>query len=237
MIEAIRLSKRLAGQLPCSRRDAELFIEGGWVQVDGQTIEEPQHRVTAQQQVVLATGALAQPVPPATLLWHQPAGDAAATPTAAQHEPTAAAQPQVLRRHLAGQTCVTPLEPGASGLVVFTQDGRIRRRLLEDEALLEHEFMVDVNGQPAPEILRLLAALPTEAGRAAPTGKVSLSRQGPQGTRLRFALKGWQPGQITWMCQAVGLQITAIQRLRIGRVALAGLPTGRWRFLGPHERF
>jgi 16S rRNA U516 pseudouridylate synthase RsuA-like enzyme len=35
----------------------------------------------------------------------------------------------------------------ATGLVVFTQDGRMRRRLLEDEAELEQEFMVELPGQ------------------------------------------------------------------------------------------
>ena len=35
MTDAIRLSKRLADQLGCSRREAELYIEGGWVRVDG----------------------------------------------------------------------------------------------------------------------------------------------------------------------------------------------------------
>ena len=40
-----RLAKRLAAQLPCSRREAELYIEGGWVQVDGVVVEAPGARV------------------------------------------------------------------------------------------------------------------------------------------------------------------------------------------------
>ena len=52
MSEPIRLAKHLAQMLGCSRREAELYIEGGWVSVDGQVVEEPQFRV-ADQSVLL----------------------------------------------------------------------------------------------------------------------------------------------------------------------------------------
>jgi 23S rRNA pseudouridine2604 synthase len=39
------------------------------------------------------------------------------------------------------------------------------------------------------------------------------------------------------MCEAVGLAVVALQRVRIGRVALGRLPPGQWRYLGPFERF
>lgn len=45
MSEPVRLSKRLIEQLGCSRREAELYIEGGWVTVDGVVVEQPQFKV------------------------------------------------------------------------------------------------------------------------------------------------------------------------------------------------
>ena len=39
MTEPVRLSKRVADMVPCSRREAEQYIEGGWVRVDGQVVE------------------------------------------------------------------------------------------------------------------------------------------------------------------------------------------------------
>ena len=73
MTEPVRLSKRLAELLPCSRREAELYIEGGWVSVDGKVVEEPQFKVDAQR-VELLPGAVAAPIGFATLLLHKPAG-------------------------------------------------------------------------------------------------------------------------------------------------------------------
>lgn len=56
MTDPIRLSKRLAELTACSRREAELYIEGGWVSVDGEVIEEPQFKVL-DQRVELLPGA------------------------------------------------------------------------------------------------------------------------------------------------------------------------------------
>ena len=43
-----RLAKRVAAMVPCSRSEAEQYIEGGWVKVNGQVVEEPQFRVLNQ---------------------------------------------------------------------------------------------------------------------------------------------------------------------------------------------
>jgi 16S rRNA U516 pseudouridylate synthase RsuA-like enzyme len=66
MPDPIRLSKRLIEQLSCSRREAELYIQGGWVLVDGQVVEEPQFKVL-EQKVELHPDATLTPLAPATL--------------------------------------------------------------------------------------------------------------------------------------------------------------------------
>ena len=48
MTEPVRLAKRVAALAQCSRREAEMYIEGGWVRVDGVTVEEPQFKVLEQ---------------------------------------------------------------------------------------------------------------------------------------------------------------------------------------------
>ena len=56
-------------------------------------------------------------------------------------------------------------------------------------------------------------------------------------TRLRFALKGVKPGQIEHMCRMVNLTVVSMKRIRIGRVPMASLPAGQWRYLHDYERF
>ena len=232
--EGIRLAKRVAAMAGVSRREAELLIENGAVRVDGVAALLPQSRVQPHQQVEIAAGARPEPVVPVTMLLYKPAG----MPTdnahkllvaANHHEPERAGQ-RFLPAHLKGQHCMTPLETGASGLVAYTQEFRIERKLQEDAGILEHEVMVDVAGTVAPEVLARFERTPA---------RVSIGRQAEDGqqTGLRFALKGARPGQIAHLCDQMGLTIVAMRRIRIGRVPLAGLQPGQWRYLAPHERF
>ena len=56
-------------------------------------------------------------------------------------------------------------------------------------------------------------------------------------TRLRFAIKNLQGGQLRHMCAQVGLQVVSSRRLRVGRVPLSKMPVGQWRYLPVTERF
>lgn len=240
MTEPVRLSKKLAEQLPCSRREAELYIEGGWVLVDGEVVDEPHFRVQ-HQTVSLKPGAQAKPLPPVTLLLNKPAGYrsgegdnpalALITPESLAAEDRSGLTP--LKRHFARLTPGLPLETDAEGLVVYTQDWRVVRLMTEDAATLEQEYTVAFGGELTPEGLKLLNHGLVFDGWPLPAAKVSRASD----TRLRFALKDSQPGQIAWMCEQVGLEVTAMKRLRIGRLSLGGLPTGQWRYLLGYERF
>ena len=239
-----RLAKRLAEQLSCSRREAELYIEGGFVTVDGVMVDVPQFRVL-NQRIELALHAKPEEAQAMTILLHKPPGFEAEegrrpavqllTPETRFAGDRATERP--LRRHFAQQVCVTPLETGATGLLVFTQDFRIKRKLLEDAATVEHEVIVDVKGEVTPEALDWLNRTPVVDGRAMLPAKVSLSRQVGDVTGLRFALKGCYPGQIAQMCDSVRLQVVGMKRIRVGRLPLATLPMGQWRYLLPYERF
>ena len=262
MTEPVRLAKRLAEMLGCSRREAEQYIEGGFVSVDGQVVEEPQFRVQ-DQAIVLSPDASLLAQAAVTLLLHKPAGyetveanaggaaggvDAACTcpgaglPTAAQlltvanHSPADRSGIRPLKKHFSSVELVTPLATPATGLVVFTNDWRVARKLREDARLLEHEVVVEVSGEIKPGGLERLNRIDhgfTYRGALLPPAKVSWQSE----TRLRFALKGELPGQIAYMCESVGLTITGMKRLRVGRIPLSQLPPGQWRYLLPYERF
>jgi 23S rRNA pseudouridine2604 synthase len=245
MTEPVRLAKRLAEMLSCSRREAEQYIEGGWVSVDGVIIEEPQFRVL-DQAITLDKDASLLALTPVTLLLHKPAGhEAGPDGNAASLAPLLSPATQSpddrsgirpLKKHFSSVELVTPLATPASGLVVLTQDWRVTRKLREDARLMEHEVVVDVSGDIKPGGLERLNRVDhgfTFKGMLLPPAKVSWQNE----TRLRFALKGEVPGQIAYMCESVGLKVEGMKRLRIGRVAMSQLQPGQWRYLLPHERF
>jgi len=234
--EARRLSKVVAAMLPCSRREAEQYIAEGWVRVDGRVVEEPQFRV-AHERVEVDPQARLQPPVSATLLVHKPAGATAQDVLAGMAAATRwAGDGSGIRRiksHMAGQQELLPLPQPASGLAVFSQDARVLRKLREDAHLLEQELVAEVEGTIAADGLQRLAGGLVFAGRPLPRARVSWQSE----TRLRFAVKGLPLDAVPWMCAQVGLRLVALRRIRIGRVPMAGLPAGQWRYLRAGEAF
>lgn len=236
MTEPVRLAKRVAALAQCSRREAEMYIEGGWVRVDGVTVEEPQFKVL-EQQVEIDPDARLEAVEPATLLLHKPAGatveEARALIREESHADDDASGVRLLKRHFSRLEMLLPLPDNASGLVVLTQDWRVKRRLEEDFDRIEQEIVVEVAGKLAPNGLALLNHGLTFDNYALPPIKVSWQNE----THLRFALKRIAPDKIERMCQAVGLKAVAIKRIRIGRVPMSKLQPGQWRYLAVTDRF
>lgn len=244
--DGVRLAKRVAQLVPCSRADAEAYIEGGWVQVDGVVIELPQHRVT-NEQIIVDANADTTPQSPVTLLLHKPSGyDAISGPLPAIEllEPESQSLKdrsniKVLQQHFAQLISATALENSATGLTVYTKDFKIQRRLIDDAEKIECETMVNIAGAISADLLRQLNRLQVINGQSIGLGKVSVSHQneGNTVTGLRFASKGFNPGQIKQVCDALGIDILTMRRTRIGQVSLKDLPEGQWRYLTAHEKF
>lgn len=222
--ESLRLAKVIAARVPCSRREAEQYITDGWVQVDGLCVTTPQTRVGPSQRVELDPKAKLQPITPATFLVHKPAGMPVQSLTDLLTEisrwrgdrsgirpsPAQHARLQVL----------AALPQNASGLMVLSQDSRVIRKLTEEAAFVEHEFTAEV-------------CWPTGTDRPCPPPGASWQSE----QRLRFALKNTNAPQIQERCEQAGLSLVALRRIRIGRVAMAGMPPGQWRYLATTERF
>lgn len=232
----LRLDRRVADLLRCPRAEAQQYIEGGWVRVDGLVVEEPQAMITTQQ-VTVDEDARPEQTEPATMLLHKPAGmkaQAAATWITPEHHAEGdLSGVRMLQRHFHRLTPLMPLDDEASGLIVLSQDGRVWRRLTEDYAQIEQEFVVEIDGDLRPYGMARLAHGLSYQGRELPPCKVSWQNE----VRLRFAIKNVQPGQLRFMCREVGFDVISIRRLRIGRVSLSKMPVGEWRYLPVGERF
>jgi 23S rRNA pseudouridine2604 synthase len=213
----------VADERQCSRREAELYIEGGFVSVDGKLVEEAGARIAPDQQITLAQDATLLEITPVTILLHKPAGEAQPLHLLRDETLTRSAPGQrFLKRHITGQEQMVPLDAKASGLVVFTQDFRVNRKLSEES--LEQEIIVEVSGDIIEGGLQQLNQI---------NGKVSWQNE----TRLRWAVKGLKLGSIEKLCKEVGLKVVSMKRIRVGRISMASLPSGEWRYLQNYERF
>jgi 23S rRNA pseudouridine2604 synthase len=239
----IRLAKRVAEMIPCSRAEADKYIAGGWVSVDGEVVEEAGARVADEQEVVLHPGATLVDLAPVTILLHKPAGLNAGVDSDGEPATSCLTQDTLLladhgkqrflKRHLVNLTLTSPLETKASGLLIYTQDFRVARKLVDEGQRVEQEFIVEVAGTIREGGLAMLNHGLTFNGKELAPMKVSWQNE----TRLRFALKGVKPGQLVHMCRMVGLSVVSAKRIRVGRISMASLSVGQWRYLHEYERF
>ncbi|GAB6197179.1 RNA pseudouridine synthase [Lysobacter xanthus] len=245
MTEPVRLARRVAELMQCSRAEAEQYVRNGWVSVDGAVVELPQHRVT-DERIEVDPAAQLDAVEPATILLHKPVGfDAMTGPNPAAALVTAetrwADDPsgiRLLQRHFHRLTPLVPLERESSGLMVLTQDGRAWRRLTEDADEIEHEYLVEIEGELGVYGMSQLRLGVDDRGRPLPPLHVSWQNE----NRLRFAGKGVRDRALRHVCERAGLKVISIRRLRIGRIGTGkgpngGMPPGAWRFLPVGEKF
>ena len=263
--EGERLSKRVMALKGCSRSEAEQYIEGGWVMVNGVVVEDPPFRVL-HQTVTIHPDATLLNTADVTLILNKPSGwldgveedddedDEDAPPargrskkpqipnarsllTVANRYSNDQSEIRALKRHFLHLEADVALETGASGLVVFTQDWRTTRKLSEDLNSMEHELIVDVTGEVQPEHLQKIARALNDERNPLPQVKFSVNSSSPELSKLRFAIKGSHPGLVAYLCGKAGLEIQAMRRIRLGRMALTDLPVGQWRFLSVYEKF
>ena len=248
---AQRLAKRVAFERGCSRVDAEALILGGFVEVDGKVCDLPQERVYPKQVVTVKAGAKVEPVVPVSMVWHKPAGvllpeavhwpDAFALQVLGDKQRwTSDRLPQKwLRAHVHRLMPLAPLAELTSGLMVLTQREGLARQASDRWAPIEDEWLVEVQPEKRlddPEererVLRSLKASVAWNDETLDRARASWQSE----HRLRLAIHGTRLGQVAYLCERAKLTITSLRRQRMGRLGLAGLPVGKWRFLGPHEK-
>ena len=81
-MEKIRLSKLMSEQGICSRREADRFIELGWVFVDGERISELGTKIFPTQKITLNKAAQTQQTQQVTILLNKPVGYVSGQPLA-----------------------------------------------------------------------------------------------------------------------------------------------------------
>lgn len=238
MTDSVRLSKHLIDLIGCSRREAQLYIEGGWVLVNGAIIDEPQYPIT-DQLVELRPNAVAEPLPAITLLLNQPV-----LPNATFEQELALLTPEThwdedpskilqLKGHFARLNSELPLQDKASGLQVYTQDWRTLRKLTDDRTRLEQEYVVQIKGEISPQRLKRLAHAQMINGVGLPGCKASQQNE----EHIRMVLKDPSEGVIERLCASIDLEVVAMKRIRIGAVSMGKLPLGLWRYCTATQKF
>ena len=243
-MEKLRVSKLMSEQGLCSRREADAYIERGWVFVDGVVVNELGSRIFPNQKITLSQAAQKNQLARVTILLNKPVGYVSAQPepgyrpaasliNADSRFPGDRSTQRFSPVHLKGLAPAGRLDIDSQGLLVLTQDGRIAKLLIGDDSAVEKEYLVRVAGRLPEQGLALLRHGLSLDGEALKPAKVSWQNV----DQLRFVLRQGKKRQIRRMCELVGLTVLGLKRVRIGSVLLGDLPEGKWRYLRPDERF
>lgn len=226
----------------CSRREADQFIERGWVYVDGEIVDRLGTKVQTHQTISLVPEALAWQSRLATVLLNKPVGYVSGQPekgypfalslvTARNYHSSSLKSPPTVVP--VGLAPAGRLDIDSQGLLVLTRDGRVARQLISPDSGIEKEYLVRVRGKVTDaKVFRLCHGLCLD-GKRLRQAHVSATGE----NRLRFILTEGRKRQIRRMCALVGLEVIGLKRVRIGTVALGSLPLGKWRYLGHGESF
>ena len=243
-MEKVRISKILSEKGLCSRREADKFIELGQVLLDGKTVLELGAKACRSQKVELKDKAKKTQSSKATIILHKPVGyishlddDKEFTPAASLITPDKYFKQNKENKNPAfnsdGLAPAGRLDIDSSGLLVLTQDGRVAKRIIGENVIVEKEYLVRVEGNLSDSNLKLLNHGLTLEGYLLKPAKVFWQND----DQLSFTLTEGRNRQIRKMCELVGIRVKALKRVRIGEVSLGSLPLGCWRFISTEENF
>ncbi len=241
MSEPVRLSKIMSERGMCSRREADDLIARGLVKVDGVLVEKLGTKVLPNVRIEITGLAKKILSDKMTILINKPIGYVSSQPEdgykAAVELVTAKNQDASDRqkfdpRHLKKLAPCGRLDIDSQGLLIMSQDGVIAKKIIGENSEVEKEYLVRVFGKLSEQNLQRLrnGSLVIEGRRLRPAVVEWVNED-----QLRFILKEGMKRQIRKMCEAVGLKVEGLKRVRIGKLMLGNLPEGQWRYLRKDE--
>ena len=248
MNEPVRLSKRMSELGICSRREADEWIERGWVMVDGKVTSQLGSKILPDQKITVRKQASLEQAKKVTILINKPVGyvsgqaengykPAVSLINETTHWKNDPLKEKFRPSQLRSLVPAGRLDIDSVGLLVLTQDGRIARQLIGENSTTDKEYLVRVKylkpGRLPDSDLQLLRHGLKLDGKPLLPAKVHWQND----DQLRFVLREGKKRQIRRMCEAVGLKVIGLKRIRIGQVRLGNLPPGQWRYLGANEKF
>ena len=222
MNEPVRLSKRMSELGICSRREADEWIERGWVMVDGKVISQLGSKILPDQKITVRKQASLEQSKKVTILINKPVGyvsgqaengykPAVSLINETTHWKNDPSKEKFRPSQLRSLVPAGRLDIDSVGLLVLTQDGRIARQLIGENSTTDKEYLVRVKylkpGRLPDSDLRLLRHGLKLDGKPLLPAKVHWQND----DQLRFVLHEGKKRQIRRMCEAVGLKVIGLK--------------------------
>jgi len=230
-MEKERVQKILAAAGYGSRRNCELLIEAGRVQVNGKIIHLGDKADVNNDDIRVDGAAIKKPERKIYIALNKPKGYLSDID---ETHP----QPNVnelinLPEHL---FAVGRLDLDSEGLILMTNDGELANRLTHPRYEHDKEYEVFVITEPDAEQLEIWRrGVVLEDGYRTMPARVELISKTNKGSWLRVIMHEGKKRQIRKVGSRIGLPVSKIKRVRIGTLKLGTLKSGEWRYLTSKE--
>ena len=227
---AERLQKILSARGVASRRTAETWIQQGRVTVNGIPARLGDTADPEQDEILLDGKPLPQGQEPVYILLNKPRGYVT-TLSDEQGRPNAA---QLVADCGVRVYPVGRLDMDSEGLLLFTNDGAFANALMHPKHQVKKTYDVWVTGYVPGAEIRLARPIELD-GYTIRKPEVKLLKADGNRARLRVTIHEGRNRQIRRMCQAAGMTVTRLRRIREGSLSLGDLAPGAWRYLTREE--
>lgn len=225
-----RLQKILSARGVASRRRAEEMIQSGRVSINGVVAVLGDSADPEGDEILVDGRPLPSPENHVYIMLHKPRGyvttlsDEKGRPNAAQLVADCGVRVYPVGR----------LDMDSEGLLLFTNDGEFANLLMHPRHEVEKTYDVWVSGYTSGGEDRLKQPVTLDGYTIKPP-KVRLLKAQNDQARLHVTIHEGRNRQVRRMCEAAGMHVTRLKRIREGKLTLGDLPKGKWRRLTPDE--
>jgi 23S rRNA pseudouridine2605 synthase len=225
-----RLQRVMASAGVGSRRECELIIEEGRVEVDGEVVMTLGAKVDPHKQVIYVDAQKLVIQRLQYFILNKPPGVLSTS-----KDP--AGRPRVIDLIKTDKRVynVGRLDQSSEGLILVTNDGDLANQLTHPRYGVEKKYHVQVVGVPAAADLRKLEEGVYIAEGLARASKAKFLKRAPSGCWLEITLAEGRNREIRRMLAGIGHKVRTLKRVSIGPLKLGDLPLGAHRPLSPME--
>lgn len=225
-----RLQKILSARGVASRRKAEEMIQSGLVTVNGAVAVLGDNADPETDEILVAGKHLPTSQENIYILLHKPRGyvttlsDEKGRPNAAQLVADCGKRVYPVGR----------LDMDSEGLLLFTNDGDFANALMHPKHEVKKTYDTWVTGYVPGAEARLSRPVELDGYTIRPP-KVKLIRADGAKAKFQITIHEGRNRQVRRMCEAAGMTVTRLKRIKEGNLSLGDLPLGKWRYLTVDE--
>lgn len=226
----MRINKYIASAGVTSRRKADELIEAGKIKVNGKVLENPGYQV-ADSDLIEVDGVAIKPASKLVYyLLNKPCGFVTSTADKEGRRVVTELVPDEIRVFPVGR-----LDYNTSGLLILTNDGELANKLMHPSGEFDKTYLVRCTGIVTRAEASRLAKGVDIGGFVTSPAEVKLIRHDKNSTVAEITIHEGKNRQVRRMFEALGHEVTELQRIRLGNLTIGKLALGQCRKLGPAE--